>query len=144
MKTTKNILSLLLIVVLTLSACKKKKDSDDQSTSKDHLNPPAWIQFTWTKDEGMLGESGFKFTSDDMFTVMYNTNGTQTANISYMESLNNKDYTINEQSTASTYQFSVHYNDTNSTESWQFELQPNGELVYTDNMQNTFVYTKKN
>ncbi len=142
-KISLNLFVLVMIASLSLTACKKKKD-EDQSQGKDHLNPPAWIQFTWTKPNGLNGEDGFRFTSDDMFTVMYDAGGTQTADLSYMESIQNKDYSISEQSTNNTYQFSVHYNDTNSTESWNFALNPNGELVYTDNMQNTFVYTKKN
>ncbi len=142
-KISLNLFVLVMIASLSLTACKKKKD-EDQSQGKDHLNPPAWIQFTWTKPNGLNGEDGFRFTSDDMFTVMYDAGGTQTADLSYMESIQNKDYSISEQSTANAYQFSVHYNDTNSTESWNFALNPNGELVYTDNMQNTFVYTKKN
>ncbi len=143
MKKTSLLIILVMIASINLTACKKKKD-EEQSQTKDHLNPPAWIQFTWTKINGMNEEDGFRFTSDDMFTVYYNQAGVQTENLSYMETIKNKDYSISEQSTADTYQFSVHYNDTNSTESWNFALNLNGELVYTDNMQNTFVYTKKN
>ena len=143
MKKTSLLIVLVMIASISLTACKKKKD-EEQSQTKDHLNPPAWIQYTWTKVNGMNGEDGFRFTSDDMFTVMYDAGGNQTADLSYMETIKNKDYSISEQSTADTYQFSVHYNDTNSTESWNFALNLNGELVYTDNMQNTFVYTKKN
>lgn len=138
-----NLFALVMIASLSLTACKKKKD-DDQSSNKDHLNPPSWIQFTWTKPNGLNGEDGFRFTSDDMFTVMYDAGGSLTLDLSYMESIKNKDYSITEQSTADAYQFSVHYNDTNSTESWQFALHPNGELVYTDNNHNAFIYTKKN
>jgi len=140
----KILLILLSITTLNLTACKKDKDDADQNVGKEHINPPSWIQFTWTKPNGMNGEDGFKFTSDDMFTVMYDQNGNQTANLSYMESIKDKDYTISEQSTSSSYQLVVHYNDTNSDEAWQFQLLANGQLQYMDNMQNTFTYTKKN
>ena len=143
MKKVSLLVILVMMTIISLTSCKKEKDNDE-SAGKDHLNPPAWIQFTWTKPNGMNGEDGFRFTSDDMFTVAYDQGGSQIMNLSYIESIKNKDYSITEQSTSDTYQFSVHYNDTNSTESWQFVLHPNGELVYTDNMQSTFIYTKKN
>jgi len=142
-KIFKILLVLLSITTLSLTACKKDK-GEDQNQAKEHINPPAWIQFTWTKPNGMNGEDGFKFTSDDMFTVMYDQNGSQTANLSYMESIKNKDYNISEQSTNSSYQFTIHYNDTNSSETWQFQLLANGQLQYIDNMQTTFTYTKRN
>jgi len=142
-KSIKILLVLLSISTLSLTACKKDKD-EDQNQAKEHINPPAWIQFTWTKPNGMNGEDGFKFTSNDMFTVMYDQNGNQTMILSYMESIKNKDYNIDEQSTNSSYQFTVHYNETNSSETWQFQLLANGQLQYIDNMQSTFTYTKRN
>jgi len=142
-KSIKILLVLLSITTLSLTACKKDKD-EDQNQAKEHINPPAWIQFTWTKPNGMNGEDGYKFTSDDMFTVMYDQNGSQTMNLSLMESIEDKDYTISEQSNNDSYQFTIHYNDTNSSEARQFHLLPSGELQYTDNMQNTFTYTKRN
>ena len=143
MKNIIKYFTLLLVISLSLTACKKEKD-EDQSSNKDHLNPPAWIQFTWTKPNGMNGEDGFRFTSDDMYSIMYDQGGNQTMNLSLMQTIENKDYSITEESTNNSYQFVVHYNDTNSSETWQFALNPNGELVYTDNIQNTFIYTKKN
>jgi hypothetical protein len=140
---------LFAILGLTTLSCKKKKIEEESSTNqqvvvKDHLNTPSWIRFTWTKPNGLNGEDGFKFTNDDMFTVMFDQNGNQTANLSYLESLKNDDYSINETTTDSSYQFSVHYNSTNSTESWLFNLLPNNVLHYTDNMNSVFVYNKKN
>lgn len=143
MKTTKNILSLiLLITLLTFTSC--NSSDDNPSNDKDHLNPPTWIQKTWTKPNALNGEDGFRFTSDNMFTVMYDQNGNQTVNLSYMDSIQDRDYNITEDNTNTTYQFSVHYNDTNSTETWKFELLANGNLQYTDNIQNTFEYTVRN
>ena len=143
MKKTNLILFVLAVMAtISLSSCKKEKDTDE-SHGKDHLNPPSWIQFTWTKTNGMNGEDGFRFTTDDMFTVAYDQNGNQTMDLSYIESIKDRDYTIDEQSTGDTYQFTVHYSDTNSSESWQF-VHMNGQLQYTDNMQNTFIYTKRN
>jgi len=145
MKTTiKTLLILLTISAFTFTACNKDDDSNDPGNEKDHLNPPSWIQFTWTKANALNGEDGFRFTSDDMFTVMYDQNGNKTMDLSYMESIQNRDYTISEQNTSTSYQFSVHYNDTNSTETWQFELLANDQLRYTDNNQNTFTYSKRN
>ena len=142
MKTKiKTLVLLLMVTSLTFTACKKKKD-DDANSGKDHLNPPAWIQFTWTEPNILNGEDGFRFTSDDMIAVMYDQNGNQTSNTSLMETIKDKDYTINEQSTSDSYQFTVHYNDTNSSESYQFNLNGN-QLIYIDNMQNTFTYTKR-
>ena len=143
MKKASLLIILVIMASISLTACKKEKD-EDQSQGKDHLNPPAWIQHTWTKPNGMNGEDGFRFTSNDMFTIMYDQGGNQTMNLSLIETISDKDYSINEQSTNNSYQFTVHYNDTNSSKSWQFALNPNGELVYTDNMQGTFIYTQKN
>ena len=128
-------------------SCKKKKIEEESTINtpvvKDHLNTPSWIRFTWTKPNGLNGEDGFKFTSDDMYTVMFDQNGNQTANLSYIESIKNKDYSITENTADSSYQFSVHYSSTNSTESWLFNLRPNDEIQYTDNVNNVFVYSKK-
>ncbi len=130
----------IIIVITTgsLSACKKENNVD----LKDHLNPPDWIQYTWTKPNGLNGTDGFRFSNDDMFTVMYDQGGNLIANLSYIESIQNEDYSISEQSTGSSYQLLVHYNATNSTESWQFNLLANGQLQYTDNMQGIFTYSK--
>lgn len=141
----KKCLSLFIVTMFatfSLTACEKETTSE-QSTNKEHLNPPSWIQFTWVKPNGLNGEDGFRFTTDDMFTVMYDANGYLTVDLSYMESISNLDYTVSEQSTGDTYQLSVYYSDTNSTELWQFTLQPNGELVYTDNNNSSFSYIKK-
>ena len=141
MKTKiKTLILVFVITSFTFTACKKK--DDEQNTGKDHLNPPSWIQFTWTKPNGLNGTDGYRFSNDDMFTVMYDQGGNLTVDLSYLESIQNKDYTINEQSTSSSYQFSVHYNATNSTESWQFNLLQDGQLQYTDNAQGVFTYTK--
>jgi hypothetical protein len=142
MKTKIKILVLLMVTSLTFTACKKEKE-DDANSGKEHLNPPAWIQFTWTKPNGANGEDGWKFTSDDMISVVYDQNGNQIGNVSLMDSYKNKDYTISEQSTGDSYQFTITDKDTNSSESFQFNLVGT-ELIYTDNMQNTFIYTKRN
>ena len=146
MKTKiKTLVLLLMVTSLTFTACKKEKE-DDANSGKDHLNPPAWIQFTWTKPEQggpNLAESGWKFTSDDMIAVTYDQAGNQTSNISLMDTYKNKDYTISEQSTGDSYQFTITDNGTNSSESYQFNLVGTN-LIYTDNNQNTFTYTKRN
>jgi len=140
--TFKTLLILFAVASLTFTACKKETDID-QGTGKDHLNPPSWIQFIWTKANGLNGEDGYQFTSDDMITVMYDQNGNQTSNLSLKDAIKDKDYTISEQHTTTSYQFSIHYNDTNSTENYQFVLS-GPQLIYTDNVQNTFTYTKRN
>jgi len=137
-KSIKILLVLLSITTMSLTACKKK------DAEKDHLNPPGWIQFTWTKyNPLLLNELGYRFTSDNILTVSY-LNGTGAVVGNLIESLKDKDYSISEQSTSASYQFTIHYNDTNSDESWQFDLLPSGQLQYTDNEQNTIIYTKRN
>ena len=144
MKKASLLIILVMMASISLTACKKEKD-EDQSQGKDHLNPPTWIQHTWTKPNGMNGEDGFKFTNDDMITVAYDQSGNQTMNLSLKQTLKNKDYSISENISSDSYQFSIHYNDTNSTETYQFTLISNGqEIEYMDNNQSVFVYSKRN
>jgi hypothetical protein len=133
----------LAVLSMSLTACKKETNTD-QNSGNDILNPPAWIQYTWTKPNGMNGTDGWRFTNNDMFTVMYDQNGHQTMDLSFMNTVKTHDYTITQQSTNSSYQFTVHYNDLNSSETYQFQLTATGQLQYTDLNQTVFTYTKRN
>ena len=59
---------------------------------------------------------GYTFTSDDMFTIIINNS------TSLNSSISDRDYTISENITDVKYQFTITYNDTNSDESWEFNM----------------------
>ena len=110
----KKAILLILVLGLTITAC-KKDDNDDQG-AKDKLNPPAWIQGTWMDRSEPTIPVGYTFTSDDMFTIIINNS------TSLNSSISDRDYTISENITDVKYQFTITYNDTNSDESWEFNM----------------------
>jgi hypothetical protein len=58
----------ILIIALISISCSSDDDSDETSTNS--INPPEWIQGTWTLElGGMDSGMGFKFTSDDFCSI---------------------------------------------------------------------------
>ena len=111
----KNLILLFLAFGLTMTACKKDDATDTgTTTSKDKLNPPAWIQGTWMDRSEPTMPVGYTFTTDDMLTIIANNSTSLNAPIS------DRNYSISETTTDSNYQFTITYTDTNSTESWIF------------------------
>ncbi len=110
----KNVILLILAFGLALSACEKANTDDQGNTTKDKLNPPAWIQGTWMDRSEPLIPVGYTFTTDDMLTIVAGNSASLNGSIS------DRDYTISEITTDTNYQFTITYKDTNSDESWEF------------------------
>ena len=120
MKTKNNLIKITLTILLigfVFASCKKDDDDDtQQTTGAKHLNPPSWIQAKWMDNSDPNLPTGYEFTADDMLTIVGNNS------VSLKASLTGDD-DISENSTSSSYQFTVTHTATNnSTESWQFTL----------------------
>ena len=73
----KKSLGLLLLFISVLTSC---SSSDDSSSSSSGINPPNWLLGSWYDDEEYKS-SGFKFTKDDLCTLISN------ADLCYKEQL---------------------------------------------------------
>ncbi len=110
----KKVILLILAIGMITTACKKENTEEQGTTSNDKLSPPAWIQGTWMDRSTPSIPTGYKFTSDDMFTII------STNSESLSGSISDREYSISESHTDTNYQFTITYSDSNSNESWQF------------------------
>ena len=117
----KKILILFFALSLGLVACNKDDDDADTQNTNNQLNPPTWIQGTWMAENATLA-TGYQFTEDDMLSIIGESS------VSLMNSLSGSAYTINENTTSTSYQFSIHYTELDSTESWEFNLMDDTHL----------------
>ncbi len=117
--------SILLLFILTIALFSCDSDDDNPTSSLDNeINPPAWIQGTWTDSStGII--TGYEFTVDDIKTII-GTNST-----SLKASLTSSDE-VNENSTSTSYQITITHTATNnSTESWQFNKSDDTHIQAT-------------
>lgn len=63
----KNI-SIILISLFLLMSC-SSDDNGNSNSSAIQINPPSWIQGTWLLESSIIGESGWRFTSNDFIII---------------------------------------------------------------------------
>jgi hypothetical protein len=62
----KIILSLLILVTIS-SSC--SSEDNNSNNSEIQINPPSWIQGTWLLQSSVAGESGWRFTKNDVINI---------------------------------------------------------------------------
>lgn len=68
--------TIIYIFIIALLSISCSSDDDSSNTSTNAINPPDWIQGTWTLELGGIDSGlGFKFTNDDFCS----TNGSFTS-----------------------------------------------------------------
>jgi hypothetical protein len=117
--------TILFLFILTIAFVSCNSDDDSNNNQTEHqLNPPQWIQATWTKTEAGI-TTGYQFTDNDMLTIV------GANSVSLKASLTDTDQVL-ENSTDSSYQFTITHTATNnSTESWEFNKAGTTQLQAT-------------
>ena len=54
---------ILFLTILCITGCSSSGSSDST------FNPPSWIQGSWVVNSGLTGDSGYKFTSDNIYII---------------------------------------------------------------------------
>ena len=102
------------------------------STQSEKLSPPNWIQGTWMDRTKPLFPSGWLFTSDDMYTIVGENSVSVTATLG-------SDDTITETKTDNIYEFTIHHNQSDSTETFKFKKISSTQIAYINSIDNTEV-----
>ena len=95
-----NLNFVLLIVFFVLIGC--SSNDGNFSDSQIQINPPNWIQGTWLLEGSLVGDSGWRFTSDDIIIVQSCYEISQRDQLETF-SKSGQDVSVNEESTDSTY-----------------------------------------
>lgn len=62
----KKIIPIISIILIALTSCSSE---DARVSSEIHINPPNWIQGKWVLEGSTIGESGWRFTSEDVIMI---------------------------------------------------------------------------
>jgi hypothetical protein len=93
----------LTILLITLTSC----SSDNDSSSNILINPPNWIQGKWLLEGSVVGESGWRFTSNDFILIQVNTEVSQREQL---EQFSNNGQEVSASNTSSDNSYSVTLN----------------------------------
>ena len=64
---------LLFILLFVLQGCSESgSSSSSDSLQTSEFSPPSWIQGAWTSSD-LLGDSGWKFTTNDVYMIVMST-----------------------------------------------------------------------
>jgi hypothetical protein len=105
----KNIILLIAFTSLLFS-CSNSDNSSNNNNNCQTLNPPAWIQGTWIKQNSPIGSyTGYKFTIDDVIDI-----GSQSISNSRKYQLDfyctsNVNYTVTENTTPTSYFLEINW-----------------------------------
>lgn len=137
---------LLLIFTTLLHSCSSDSNNDNPGTNINNcqtLNPPAWIQGTWIKQNSSAGSyTGYKFTSDDVIDI-----GSQSFSNSRKFQLDfycnsNVNYTVTENTTPTSYFLEINWSGI-ATYNFAKISDTKIELVNDDDPVNASYYIKE-
>jgi len=109
-----------------------QETTSNQNTQSEKLSPPNWIQGTWMDRTEPLIPTGWLFTSDDMYTIVGENSVSVTATLSSSDK-------ITETKTDNIYEFTIHHNQLNSTETFKFKKINSTQIAYINSIDNTEV-----
>ena len=110
-----------------------QETTSNQTSQSEKLSPPNWIQGTWMdRTTEPLIHSGWLFTSDDMYTIVGENSISVTATLG-------SDDTITETKTDNIYEFTIHHNQSDSTETFKFKKISSTQIAYINSIDNTEV-----
>ncbi len=110
-------------------------NGNNHSTSK--FTPPLWIQGTWMDRSNPNFPTGWKFTTDDVYSIIGNHT------VSGMKSVKSGD-SIEQESNSTTYKYSIKHSSLNSTEGpFTFIKVGDNKIQLIDSLGNKFSCTKE-
>lgn len=105
----KNIILLIAFTSL-LSSCSNSDNSSNNNNNCQTLNPPAWIQGTWIKQNSPVGSyTGYKFTSDDVIDIFSQSNSNSRKFQLDFYCNSNVNYTVTENTTPTSYFLEINW-----------------------------------
>ena len=110
-------------------------NGNNHSTSK--FTPPLWIQGTWMDRSNPNFPTGWKFTTNDVYSIIGNHT------VSGMKSVKSGD-SIEQESNSTTYKYSIKHSSLNSTEGpFTFIKVGDNKIQLIDSLGNKFSCTKE-
>ncbi|AKK72090.1 hypothetical protein OK18_05090 [Chryseobacterium gallinarum] len=133
----------LSLTVLSLVTINCSNSSDDDTTTNQPTNPPAttqyfhppaWIQGIWGGTNGTTTSKLFRFTAGDFIMITGTSELSMTGTIKATPNGGSVDETINQ----TQYNFTVKYNITPTTQSFEFKKVSATQIQWKDNSNNTW------
>lgn len=116
-------LALSLTATLLTVNCSSNNDDDNgtpnnqQPVTTQYFHPPTWIQGTWGVTNGTTSNKLYKFTADDFIMITGTSELSMTGTIKSTPNGGSVDETVN---SGTQYNFTVKYNITPTTQSFEF------------------------
>ncbi|WP_126651803.1 hypothetical protein [Chryseobacterium aureum] len=135
-------LSLTVLSLATVNCSNSSNDEDNttpnnqQPTTTQYFHPPTWIQGTWGVTNGTTSNKLYKFTADDFILLV--TGVSEQSMTGTIKSSPNGG-SVNETANNGTqYNFTVKYNITTTTQSFEFRKVSATHIQWKDNSSNTW------
>lgn len=135
------IVALSLTATLLTVSCSSNNDDENtptnqQSTTTQYFHPPTWIQGTWDVTNGTTSNKLYKFTADDFILLVTGVSEqSMTGTIKSSPNGGSVDETVNSNTQ---YNFTVKYNITPTTQSFEFRKVSATKIQWKDNSNGTW------
>jgi hypothetical protein len=138
--------NIILIIAFTslLFSCSSDNNNDSPGTNINNcqtLNPPAWIQGTWIK-QNLIGQYGYKFTSDDVIDIFSQSSSNSRKFQLDFYCNSNVNYTVTENITPTSYFLEINWSGI-ATYNFAKISATTIELVNDDDPVNATYYVKQ-
>lgn len=129
--------ALMLTATLSLLTVNCSSNNDDDNSTQQtnnpvttqYFHPPAWIQGTWGVTNGTTTNKLYKFTADDFIMITGTSELSMTGTIKSTPNGGSVDETINQ----TQYNFTVKYNVTPTTQSFEFRKVSATQIQWKSN-----------
>jgi hypothetical protein len=130
-------LIILAVFITSLSSC--SSDDNGSSNSNIQINPPNWIQGKWLLKGAVVGESGFRFTSNDFLLIQVNMEISQKALLKQSVDIG-QNVTTTEDNTENSYTLILNF-AAGQIMTYSFTRISDSEITW--NTVNNSIYTKQ-
>lgn len=134
-------LALSITNILLTTSCSNNNDDDNTPTNQQpattqYFYPPTWIHGTWGVTNGTTSNKLYKFTADDFILLVTGVSEqSMTETIKSSPNGGSVDETVNSNTQ---YNFTVKYNITTTTQSFEFRKVSATQIQWKDNSSNTW------
>ncbi|SIQ19550.1 hypothetical protein [Chryseobacterium sp. RU33C] len=136
MKKTAILTALSLTATLLTTSCSGNNDDENTTTNQQpattqYFHPPTWIQGTWGVTNGTTSNKLYKFTADDFILLVTGVSEqSMTGTIKSSPNGGSVDETSNN---GTQYNFTVKYNITTTTQSFEFRKVSATQIQWKSN-----------
>ena len=132
--------ALSLTATLLTVNCSSNNDDDNNTqqtnpATTQYFHPPTWIQGTWGVTNGTTSNKLYKFTADDFIMITGTTEISMTGTIKSSPNGGSVDETANN---GTQYNFTIKYNITTTTQSFEFRKVSATQIQWKDNSNGTW------